>query len=95
VVWVQLANAHVLRTYGDRFPKIRNHWATQVNLSVFKNIRIRECYTFQFRAEAFNVFNAPIYQAPNTSLTANNFGQVTIAQQNSPRNMQLAFRLSF
>ncbi len=95
VVWVQLANAYVLRTYDDRFPNIRNPWATQVNLSMFKNIKIGERFTFQFRAEAFNAFNTPIYQGPSTSLTANNFGQVTIAQQNFPRNMQFAFRLSF
>jgi hypothetical protein len=95
VVWVQLANSYVLRTYDDRFPNIRNPWATQVNLSLFKNVRIHERFTFQFRAEAFNAFNTPIYQGPQTSLTANNFGQVTIAQQNFPRNMQFAFRLTF
>jgi hypothetical protein len=95
VVWVQPTNAWALRTYDDRFPNIRNPWATQVNISMFKNFKISERFTFQFRAEAFNVFNTPIYQGPNTSLTANNFGQVTIAQQNFPRNMQFAFRLSF
>jgi hypothetical protein len=28
-------------------------------------------------------------------LTSNSFGRVTIAQQNFPRSMQFAFRLSF
>ena len=95
VVWAQMANAYVLRTYDDRFPNIRNPWATQVNLSLFKNVKIRERFTFQFRAEAFNAFNTPIYQGPSTSLTSTTFGQVTISQQNFPRNMQFAFRLSF
>ena len=95
VVWMQMTNSYQLRTYDDRFPNIRNHWATQVNMSMFKNFQIRERVGFQFRAEAFNAFNTPIYQGPNTSLTANNFGQVTISQQNFPRSMQFAFRLSF
>jgi len=94
VAWVQLPN-YALRTYDDRFPNIRNMWATQVNLSMFKNFKIRERVTFQFRAEAFNAFNTPIYQGPDTGLTSNNFGRVTINQQNFPRSMQFAFRLSF
>jgi hypothetical protein len=94
VVWVQLPN-YALRSYDDRFPNIRNMWATQVNMSMFKNFKIRERLNFQFRAEAFNAFNTPIYQGPDTGLTSNNFGRVTIAQQNFPRSMQFAFRLSF
>ena len=95
VVWVQLPNAYSLRTYDDRFGNIRNPWATQVNMSMFKNFQIRERVNFQFRAEAFNAFNTPIYQGPDTGLTSNNFGRVTISQQNFPRSMQFAFRLTF
>ena len=90
-----MTNGYQLRTYDDRFPNIRNQWATQVNMSMFKNFRIKERVNFQFRAEAFNAFNTPIYQGPDTGLTSNNFGRVTIAQQNFPRSMQFAFRLSF
>ena len=95
VVWVQMTNCYQLRAYDDRFPNIRNHWATQVNMSMFKNFKIRERINFQFRAEAFNAFNTPIYQGPDTGLTSNSFGRVTISQQNFPRSMQFAFRLSF
>jgi hypothetical protein len=95
VTWVQMTNGYQLRTYDDRFPNIRNQWATQVNMSMFKNFKIRERMNFQFRAEAFNAFNTPIYQGPDTGLTSNNFGRVTISQQNFPRSMQFAFRLSF
>ncbi|HXK06425.1 MAG TPA: hypothetical protein VMS37_28775, partial [Verrucomicrobiae bacterium] len=95
VVWMQMTNSYQLRSYDDRFPNIRNQWATQVNISMFKNFRITERFTFQFRAEAFNAFNTPIYQGPDTGLTSNSFGRVTIAQQNFPRSMQFAFRLSF
>ena len=95
VTWMQMTNGYQLRSYDDRFPNIRNMWATQVNMSMFKNFRIREKVNFQFRAEAFNAFNTPIYQGPDTGLTSNNFGRTTIAQQNFPRSMQFAFRLSF
>ena len=90
-----MTNPYQLRTYDDTFPNIRNPWATQVNMSVFKNFAVTDRVNFQFRAEAFNAFNTPIYAGPNTSLTSANFGQVTITQQNFPRNMQFAFRLSF
>ena len=95
VTWVQMTNSYQLRSYDDRFPNIRNPWATQVNMSMFKNFKIREQVNFQFRAEAFNAFNTPIYQGPGTGITSNNFGRVTISQQNLPRSMQFAFRLSF
>jgi hypothetical protein len=95
ITWVQMTNPYQLRTYDDTFPNIRNPWATQVNMSVFKNFAVTDRVNFQFRAEAFNAFNTPIYAGPNTSLTSANFGQVTITQQNFPRNMQFAFRLSF
>jgi hypothetical protein len=95
VTWVQMTNSYQMRSYDDTFPNIRNPWATQVNMSAFKNFAITERVNFQFRAEAFNAFNTPIYAGPNTSLTSSSFGQVTISQQNFPRNMQFAFRLSF
>ncbi len=94
LTWVQL-KPNELRTYDDRFPNIRNHWAKQVNMSLFKNIPFRERYNLQFRAEAFNAFNTPIYSGPSTGLTAANFGQVVLDQQNFPRSMQFALRLSF
>jgi len=94
VTWVQL-KPNELRTFDDRSPNIRDHWAKQVNLSLFKNIRFGERYTLQFRAEAFNAFNTPIYPGPNNGLTSNLFGVVTLDQTNFPRSMQFALRLSF
>ena len=94
LTWVQL-RPNELRTFDDRFPNIRNHWANQVNLSMFKNIRFHERYNLQFRAEAFNAFNTPIYAGPNTGLTSPTFGLVVLDQQNFPRSMQFALRLSF
>ncbi len=94
ITWVQL-KPNELRTFDDRSPNIRDPWAKQVNLSLFKNIRLHERYTLQFRAEAFNAFNTPIYPGPNNGLTSNLFGVVTLDQTNFPRSMQFALRFSF
>jgi hypothetical protein len=70
-----------------------------VNLSLFKNFRIFEALSAQFRAEAFNPFNHPNPSNPNTTLpafgaAANNFGTITSAQ-NGGRILQLAGKINF
>jgi len=90
ITWVQMTNPYQLRTYDDTFPNIRNPWATQVNMSAFKNIAVTDRVNFQFRAEAFNAFNTTDLRGAEHELTSANFGQVTITQQNFPRNMQFA-----
>jgi hypothetical protein len=61
------------------------------NISLFKNFSIWERMKFQFRAEAFNVFNHPSANTPNATIghdsssvakpTFNNFGTVTSVYQ--------------
>ncbi len=94
ITWVQL-KPNELRTYDDRFPNIRDHWATQVNFSLFKNIKFLERHSIQLRAEAFNATNTPIYRPPDTGLTSARFGVTTLEQWNFPRSMQFALRWSF
>jgi hypothetical protein len=48
-----------------------------VNLSLFKDIRIRERTTLELRGETFNFTNTPEFANPNTSVTSPNFGYVT------------------
>jgi hypothetical protein len=48
----------------------------------------------QFRAEAFNAFNHVQFANPNTTITSNTFGRIS-AQQNTPRDIQLALKLMF
>ncbi len=48
-----------------------------LNLSLFKDLRIREKYTLQLRAETFNFTNTPMFANPNTSITSQTFGVVT------------------
>lgn len=74
------------------------------DLSIFKNFPIWERLEFQFRAEAFNVFNHPSLGNPNSTLPAafnpsdaktyGNFGTVTTVQGHS-RVLQLAGKINF
>lgn len=63
------------------------------NMGLFKTIPVNERVNFQFRAEAFNVFNHPIWSAPSFDPTSSTFGKVT--SKTSERNMQLSLRLQF
>jgi hypothetical protein len=64
-------------------------------MSLNKNFNFTERINFQFRLEAFNVFNTPILGAPNNSATSLNFGFVGNSQSNFPRDVQLGFKLNF
>ncbi len=73
---------------------VRGPRLSNLDLSLFKNFVLREALTLQFRAEAFNFTNTPIFALPNSAFGAVAFGTIT-AQQNNPRQIQLALRLSF
>jgi len=74
-----------------------NNW----DLSLFKNIPIREKVRFQLRVEAYNAFNHTQFSDVNTAAkfdlqgnqVSQNFGQLSAAA--SARVMQLATRISF
>ena len=64
------------------------------DLSVFKGFAIVEKLKGQFRAEALNAFNTPMFAAPNVSFGSGAFGRIT-SQTNFSRMMQLGVRLYF
>jgi hypothetical protein len=66
-----------------------------VDLSMAKTTPIRERFKLEFKAEAFNLFNHPVFSNPNTDITAGNFGQITGTQMSSERQLQGAIRLIF
>ena len=72
-----------------RAPGIRN-W----DLSIFKEWRVKERATVQLRTEAFNASNTVRFSAPNTTVTSNQFGQIS-TQANSPRQVQFGLKLLF
>jgi hypothetical protein len=85
-------------TFGNtsRFsPDLRGPRDNNLDLSLFKRFRIRESMFTEFRAEAFNAFNHPIWNGPGTTVTQP--GTFGIVQQKGGqrRVMQLALRLQF
>ena len=63
------------------------------NMALFKTVPIGERVKIQFRAEAFNIWNHPNFDAVSTSLGAGNFGKVTRAME--PRIMEMGLRVDF
>jgi len=84
-------------TYGNSKPNsLLTDWGKSVNLSVFRNFRIglgEERY-FQFRAEAYNLFNDVVFGYPNSTLGQPNFGVVNTTT-NLPRQLQLGLKFYF
>ncbi|MCU1263393.1 MAG: TonB-dependent receptor, partial [Bryobacterales bacterium] len=76
-------------TIGYRGPGQKN-----LDISAFKKLRITEKFTGQFRAEALNDFNSPLFQGPNVSYGSSNFGKIT-QQRNFSRLLQLGARFYF
>ncbi len=80
---------NVTRTIGMRGPGQVN-W----DISVFKTTQILESFKVQFRAEALNAMNTPLFRAPNTAFGNAAFGRIT-SQANFPRMLQLGLRFYF
>lgn len=80
---------NVSRTLGMRGPGTHN-W----DISVFKTFTVLEKYRAQFRAEAINAFNTPLFNSPNTTFGSGAFGQIS-QQANFPRMYQLGLRFFF
>ncbi len=86
-------------TFGNvsrTLPDIHSDGLFNLDLSVFKNIPIRERWKLQFRAEAFNFTNTPTFDTPGRIFGSATFGVVTATAFNpKPREIQLALRLLF
>jgi len=71
-----------------------------VDFSIAKNTQIKERFSVQFRAEAFNLLNHPNFAQPVNNLLAANFGQIlatrtTRGDLGSSRQLQLGIKLIF
>ena len=67
---------------------------TNLDASLFKNFRLGERLTAQFRAESFNLFNHPQFGQPNATIGNGAVATITSTVGN-PRQMQVALRLVF
>ncbi len=74
-----------------------------IDFSLYKDTKLTERTTLQFRADAFNVFNHPNFGQPNrivSTAAGNSFGQITstrapVGDFGSSRQIQLALKLLF
>jgi hypothetical protein len=64
-----------------------------INASIMKNWVLREGRTFQFRWDAFNATNHPVFSGPSSNVDGGSFGIISGA--NSPRIFQGALRITF
>lgn len=86
---------------------VRGFGATQLNIAARKDFHLFENASLQFRAEAFNVMNHPVFGLVDARLANATFGQATktlaqslgtmnsLYQQGGPRSMQFALKLKF
>ncbi len=73
---------------------LRSDFVESVDFSIFKNFKISERVTTQFRAEWFNATNHPIFNNPGTTVGRGGFG-IVASQANLPRQTQLALKVIF
>jgi hypothetical protein len=59
-----------------------------------KRFMVRKSGSFQFRLEAYNVFNSVHFANPVADIFDPNFG-VIVATQGNPRRMQASLRYAF
>jgi hypothetical protein len=78
------------RTLGS----VRTPWSFTTNLSVGKQFRIREEMNFEFRVEARNAFNHPVFGTPDTQVGDDTFGTISYTSV-GPRELQLGFKFNF
>lgn len=67
----------------------------QWDMSMFKNFKMTERFTTQFRLEAFNLMNTRQWTNPNGDITNGDFGKLKSTRLASEREVQFAVRFSF
>jgi hypothetical protein len=64
-----------------------------IDFALQKRFRISESKQVEFRAEAFNLFNTPLFQGVSRSLGSSTFGRVTSSQYE--RELQMGLKVYF
>jgi len=81
-------------TVARNQPTLRNQCAKNLDFSLFKRFRVTERARLEFRGEAFNLMNTPLFAAPGATVNTPTFGVVT-TQENAPRQVQLGLKILF
>ena len=74
---------------------IRSPWSFTNDLSISKQFPIREEMNLEFRLEAQNALNHPVFGTPDTSVDDGNFGAIFNTSGNGSRQIQLAVKFNF
>ena len=86
-------------TYGNAsrtIPNVSGPGIQNIDCSIFKDFSIRERFKLQFRGEAFNLFNTPLFDVPGRDVNTASFGVVSSQLTGpGPRELQFSLRLSF
>jgi hypothetical protein len=73
---------------------VRTASTKNLDLSIFRRFPVKDRFTLEFRAEAFNLTNTPVFGQPNSIVNAPNFGVIT-STRNAPREIQFALKAIF
>jgi hypothetical protein len=90
--------ANTLRTIPFRLSNLRFPSRPQFDMSLNKSFAFTENVRAQFRLEAFNAFNTPIFSSLDSgNATSNTFGVLNPNNgvRNVERRIQLGFKLNF
>ena len=86
-----------LFTYGNESRtdnQLRTPGVANYDFALYKDTPIHENLTFEFRVEAFNLFNRVQFGSPNSVVGNAQFGNIT-TDLNNPRLLQMAGRITF
>jgi hypothetical protein len=76
---------------GRILPDTRGPGMRNSDLSILKNVPVRERYRFQYRLEMFNAFNTTQFATPGTTVNTGAFGVISNVQV-QPRQIQMALK---
>ena len=92
------AFAQPTSVFGSSMPTIdglRGFASYNEDLSLSKTVNLQGRSTLQIRVEMFNAFNRVQFGNPSTNIgNQETFGRIT-SQANTPRNMQIAVKVTF
>lgn len=85
-----------LRKLPFRFSSVRRDFINNVDVSLKKDIEIRESMKIQLKFEMLNAFNHPYFPAPVSTPATSNFGVISASNQaNYARRVQLGAKFIF
>ena len=85
-----------LRTLPYRFSSVRRDFINNVDMTLKKDIQLRETMKIQLKFELLNAFNHRYFPQPVVSQTASNFGVISASNQaNYARRAQLGVKFIF